>query len=85
MVRWALRQNAAGGNDMFEIEGGKVAETARESIGMEDSLTTHFAGFTADGRTLYWYESRGRNTAALIAEDTTTGAKRVLAEPQAVS
>ncbi len=27
------------------------------------------AGFTTDGKTLYWIDSRGRNTAALIAQD----------------
>ncbi|HEU4650976.1 MAG TPA: S9 family peptidase [Croceibacterium sp.] len=79
-LRWAVAQNAAGGQDMFEIRDGKVAETPRESTGLEDSLTTTVAGYTTDGKTLYWIDSRGRNTAALIAEDTATGAKRVIAE-----
>ena len=81
-LRWALRQNAAGGMDMFEISGGKVAETPRESTGLEDALTTSVAGYTTDGRTLYWLDSRGRNTAALIAEDVASGAKRVIAESE---
>jgi len=79
-LRWALRQNAAGGMDMFEISGGTVAETPRESTTLEDSLTTTVAGYTTDGNTLYWLDSRGRNTAALIAEDTRTGEKRVIAQ-----
>ena len=79
-LRYALRQNAAGGSDMFEIVDGKIAATPSESTGLEDSLTTHVAGFTADGATLYWYDSRGRNTAALLAQDTATGEKRVIAE-----
>ncbi|BBC74134.1 peptidase S9 [Altererythrobacter sp. B11] len=79
-LRWALRQNAAGGNDMFEITDGKVAETPRESTTMEDALTTTVAGYTTDGKTLYWLDSRGRNTAALVAENTDTGEKRVIAE-----
>jgi dipeptidyl aminopeptidase/acylaminoacyl peptidase len=79
-LRWALAQNAAGGMDMFEITDGKVAETPRESTGLEDSLSTTVAGYTTDGRTLYWIDSRGRNTAALIAENTETGEKRVIAE-----
>jgi len=79
-LRWAVRQNAAGGSDMFEIADGKVAETPRVSTTLEDSMTTHVAGYTADGKTLYWLDSRGRNTAALIAEDTATGARTVLAE-----
>ena len=79
-LRYALRQNAEGGTDMFPIEDGRIAETPSESTSLEDSLTTHVAGFTADGATLYWYDSRGRDTAALLAQDTATGAKRVIAE-----
>ncbi len=52
---------------MFEIRDGKVAETPSESTALEDVLTTASAGYTADGKTLYWYDSRGRNTAALLA------------------
>ncbi|HEY6817053.1 MAG TPA: S9 family peptidase [Croceibacterium sp.] len=79
-LRWAVAQNAAGGQDMFEISDGKVAETPRESTGLEDALTTNVGGYTTDGKTLYWLDSRGRNTAALIAENTETGEKRVIAE-----
>src|SRR5205085_5673658 len=52
-LRWAVRQNAAGGSDMHEIVGGKVAEAPKVSTGLEDSLTTTVAGYTADGATLY--------------------------------
>ncbi|AKH42400.1 dipeptidyl aminopeptidase/acylaminoacyl peptidase [Altererythrobacter atlanticus] len=79
-LRWALQQNAAGGTDMFEITDGEVAETPRESTTMEDALTTSVAGYTTDGKTLYWLDSRGRDTAALIAENTETGEKRIIAE-----
>ena len=78
-LRWAIRANSAGGTDMFEIEGGRIAETPRESTGLEDSLTTHIAGYTTDGSTLYWLDSRGRDTAALLAEDTASGEKHVIA------
>jgi len=79
-LRWALRQNAAGGTDMFEIADGQVAATPRETTTLEDALSTSVAGYTTDGNILYWLDSRGRNTAALIAEDTRTGEKRVIAE-----
>ncbi len=83
-LRWAIRANAAGGMDMFEIADGKIAETPRESTGLEDSMTTHVAGYTTDGGTLYWLDSRGRDTAALFAEDTATGEKRLIAsDPRA--
>jgi len=81
-LRWALRQNAAGGTDMFEIDGGVVAQAPRESTGLDDSMTTHVAGYTTDGRTLFWIDSRGRNTAALFAEDTETGERRLIAEDE---
>src|SRR5690606_1271497 len=74
-LRWALAQNAAGGMDMYEIIDGKVAETPRESTGLEDSLTTTVAGKPLDRG-----DSRERNPAALIAADAETGEKRVIAE-----
>jgi dipeptidyl aminopeptidase/acylaminoacyl peptidase len=80
-LRWAIRQNEAGGSDMHEIAAdGTIAEAPRESTTLEDSMTTGVAGYTADGATLYWYDSRGRDTAALLAEDTATGAKSTIAE-----
>ncbi|RIV83187.1 S9 family peptidase [Aurantiacibacter xanthus] len=79
-LRWAIQQNAAGGNDMFEIVDGVVSEAPRESIGMDDALTTSTAGYTTDGSILYWIDSRGRDTAALYAEDTATGERTLIAE-----
>jgi dipeptidyl aminopeptidase/acylaminoacyl peptidase len=79
-LRWAMRQNEAGGTDLHEITDGKIAETPREVVAMDDSLTTAMAGYTNDGATLYWLDSRGRDTAALYAEDTATGQRTLLAE-----
>ncbi|MEO6152217.1 MAG: S9 family peptidase [Croceibacterium sp.] len=79
-LRWAINQNDTGGTDMFEISDGTIAATPRETTTLEDALTTSVAGYTTDGTTLYWIDSRGRDTAALIAEDTATGARTVLAE-----
>ncbi len=79
-LRMALRPNGAGGMDFFPITDGKVADEPSETTGLADSLTTQPAGFTNDGKTLYWIDSRGRNTAALIAQDTATGEKRLIAE-----
>jgi dipeptidyl aminopeptidase/acylaminoacyl peptidase len=80
MLRMAIKSNAAGGSDYFEIKDGKVADEPMATTELEDSLTTNPAGYTTDGKTLYWIDSRGRNTAALIAVDTATGEKTVLAE-----
>ncbi|WP_379922269.1 S9 family peptidase [Erythrobacter sp. R86502] len=79
-LRMAMRQNAAGGTDYFRVENNVVAAEPFETTAMEDSLTTSPAGYTSDGSTLYWIDSRGRNTAALIAQDSATGDKRVIAE-----
>ncbi|MCT2560146.1 S9 family peptidase [Tsuneonella sp. YG55] len=79
-LRMALRANAAGGMDMFPIVDGTVAATPSEATTLEDSLTTSPAGYTSDGKTLYWIDSRGRNTAALVAQDTATGEKTIIAE-----
>jgi dipeptidyl aminopeptidase/acylaminoacyl peptidase len=81
-LRLAVRQNEAGGSDFFEIVDNEVSGTPRESTGLEDALGTGPAGYTTDGKTLYWVDSRGRNTAALIAEDTATGKKTVVAESE---
>jgi dipeptidyl aminopeptidase/acylaminoacyl peptidase len=79
-LRLALRPNAAGGMDYFTVAGSKVAEKPVASTGLDDSLTTSPAGFTTDGKTLYWIDSRGRNTAALVAQDSSTGETRVIGE-----
>jgi len=81
-LRMAMRQNDAGGSDFFEIVDNKVAESPSDSTGLEDSLSTGPAGYTTDGKTLYWIDSRGRNTAALIVQDTATGEKAVIAESE---
>jgi dipeptidyl aminopeptidase/acylaminoacyl peptidase len=49
-------------------------------IDMEDSLATHPLGFDKSGQVLYLADSRGRDTAALVAADLRTGESRVLAE-----
>ncbi|MDE2412768.1 MAG: S9 family peptidase [Sphingomonadales bacterium] len=80
VIRLAQKANADGGQDYFRVENGKVEEKPFASTKLEDSLTTAPAGFTADGKTLYWIDSRGRNTAALIAQNVATGATSILAE-----
>jgi len=81
-VRLALRPNAEGGMDFFRVADNVVEEEPFGRTGLEDSLTTSPAGFTTDGKTLYWLDSRGRNTAALIAMDVETGETRVIAEDE---
>ena len=78
-LRMAMAQNEAGGTDYFRINDGVVEDEPFESTGMEDALTTHPAGYTVDGSKLYWVDSRGRNTAALYAQDTASGERTLIA------
>jgi dipeptidyl aminopeptidase/acylaminoacyl peptidase len=79
-VRMALCQNEAGGTDYFRVVDNSVESDPFSSTAMEDSLTTNPAGYTNDGSILYWLDSRGRNTAALYAEDVATGKRTLIAE-----
>lgn len=79
-LRMAVRPNATGGMDYFAIDDGTIADKPFTSTGLEDSLTTSPAGYTTDGKTLYWLDSRGRDTAALYAQDVATGERKVIAE-----
>jgi acetyl esterase/lipase len=79
-LRMAFRQNIAGGTDYFRITDNVAEGTPFETTAMEDSLTTSPAGYNTDGSILYWIDSRGRNTAALFAQNTTTGEMTLIAQ-----
>ena len=78
--RIAVKSRDDGGSDYFWIHRGTVDAKPFGSVGLEDSLTTNPVRFTADGKTLYWIDSRGRNTAALLAQNSATGKTTVLGE-----
>lgn len=79
-LRLAMQQSASGGTDYFRVIDNVVEAEPFESTAMEDALTTSPAGYTNDGAILYWLDSRGRNTAALFAQDTETGERTLVAE-----
>ncbi len=79
-LRMAMQQNEAGGTDYFRVVDNVAEGEPFESTAMEDSLTTSPAGYTTDGSVLYWFDSRGRNTAALFAQDSATGERMLVAE-----
>lgn len=79
-VRMALRPNEAGGYDFFRVANNKAEDKPFSSTTLEDSLTTQPAGYTADGSTLYWLDSRNRDTAALVAQDVASGTTKIVAE-----
>ena len=78
-LRYASRSRPDGGVDILQPEGkGKWRKV--DDIPFEDSLTTGPAGLTTDGATLYFKDSRNRNTAALYAIDSATGKHTLVLE-----
>jgi dipeptidyl aminopeptidase/acylaminoacyl peptidase len=79
-IRDALKPRADGGSDLYPVENNQVAAQPSESISFEDSGETGVVAFSQDGSTRYWIDSRGRNTAALVAEDMATHKKTILGQ-----
>ena len=75
-VRLGARPNALGGVDYVKVQDGKPDDKPFLSTNLEDSSTSPL-GYTADGKTLYWMDSRERDTTAVFAEDVASG-KRTL-------
>jgi dipeptidyl aminopeptidase/acylaminoacyl peptidase len=78
-VRFAVRHTEDGNVEYLQPgTDGKWALFSR--IGAKDAMATRAIEFSADGRELYWLDSRGRDTAAVVAQDLQSGTTRVLAE-----
>lgn len=80
VLRLAVKSRPDGGSDYFRVVKDKVEETPVARVDLDDALTTSPLGFTTDGKTLYWNDSRGRDTAALVAQDVAGGTARVVAQ-----
>ena len=79
-VRLLAKPRPDGGSDWFRMVNGTVEAKPVVSFGLEDSQGTAPLGFTADGKTLYWADSRGRDRTALIAQDAATGRTKVVGQ-----
>jgi dipeptidyl aminopeptidase/acylaminoacyl peptidase len=79
-LRIVSKPRGDGGVSFFRVNDGTVESEPFASAGLDDARTTSPLWFTADGSTLYWQDSRGRDTAALIAQDIASGRFTVLAE-----
>ncbi|MEA3008613.1 MAG: hypothetical protein QOJ91_305 [Sphingomonadales bacterium] len=79
-VRIAIKSRPDGGSDYFRVTGDRIEAQPFEQVGLDDSQTSGPAGFTTDGKTLYWLDSRGRDTSALIAQDVASGRKTIVAQ-----
>ncbi|HEV2080379.1 MAG TPA: S9 family peptidase [Allosphingosinicella sp.] len=80
VIRIATKPRPDGGSEFYRVVNGKVDDKPFEVVSLEDAQTTSPAGFTSDGKTLYWIDSRGRDTAALFAQDLATGRKTLIAQ-----
>ncbi|CAN7632623.1 S9 family peptidase [Phenylobacterium sp. LjRoot225] len=79
-VRAAAKPLNDGGVAYYRVENNQIAAQPEETIAFEDAQTTAPTGYSYDGKIRYWIDSRGRDTAALVAQDTATGARTALAQ-----
>lgn len=79
-LRLAVKPRADGGQEVYAIDGATVSAKPIQVIAPEDALTTGVVGFSRDGATLYKLSSVGRNTSALVAQDTKTGGETVIGQ-----
>jgi dipeptidyl aminopeptidase/acylaminoacyl peptidase len=80
VIRGASKPTPDGGSAFHRVVNNQVEGKPFEQVTLEDASTTQPAGYTTDGKTLYWVDSRGRDTAALIAQDLASGKKALVAE-----
>ena len=78
-VRFGVRYTDDGGVEYLQRGAGGEWELFTR-IDMADAVGTRPIEVSDDGRELYWLDSRGRDKAAVVAEDLATRATRVLAE-----
>jgi dipeptidyl aminopeptidase/acylaminoacyl peptidase len=78
-LKYAQRSRPDGGADVLRRSANGAWEKF-DDIPFEDVLTTSPGGLTLDGRTLYFTDSRGRNTAALFAIDVASGKRTLVLE-----
>ena len=78
-LKYAQRSRPDGGADVLR-RGANGAWEKFDDIPFEDVLTTSPGGLTLDGKTLYFTDSRGRNTAALFAIDVASGTRTLVLE-----
>jgi hypothetical protein len=78
-VRLVMRQRPDGGMDVLQ-RAANGSFTPFESIGPDDSLTTFPVGFDSAGQTLYFIDSRGRDTAVVVGRNMASDASTVLAQ-----
>jgi len=79
-VRYGERQNTDASMDILQPARGKDPSTSLLHVPVEDSLTVKGVAFDKTGDTLFLKDSRGRDTAALVALETKTGKTTVVVQ-----
>ena len=79
-VRVAEKSRPDGGTDFYRVDGTRVEAKPFATVTYEDAGNTTPLGFTTDGKTLYWADARGRDTAALVAQDWASGKTTVVGQ-----
>lgn len=77
-IRLATKALPDGGTEHFVRKGNRWVSLM--TVSKDDSLSTQIYGLDRAGTTLYMGDSRGRETAALVAYDLKSGKSQVLAE-----
>ena len=78
-LHYAVKPTDDGGA-LVETMGPHGKLTTFMTVPAEDSLTTTLLGFDVAGKTLYGFDSRGRDKSALVTINPKTGATTVIAE-----
>jgi dipeptidyl aminopeptidase/acylaminoacyl peptidase len=81
-VRFATKKNPDGATALFaaEMKAGKLTWKPFDTIPFEDAETSGVIDVAPGGKAVYFTESRGRDTAALVSMDIATKKQTVLAE-----
>lgn len=80
-VRYAISRTRDGGRQLLEPDQKDDWKVVSE-VGPEDARTSTWTHIDAEAKTLFAIDSRGRNTAALVAIDITSGKQTVLCEDE---
>ncbi len=81
-VRFATKKQPDGSTEYFvaEKKGDKLTWKPWEKIAFEDADTTGLAAFAPGNKAVFWTETRGRDTGALVQLDLATKKTKVVAE-----
>ncbi len=78
-VRFALRMTDEG-SWVYLQRGANGEWEPFTQVDVADAMNTRPVQFSDDGKELYWLDSRGRDKAAVVAQDMTSGSTRLIAE-----